>query len=59
MKFYISQSNVEAGEIVDFSSVLKEAGVIDFSSGPGAGKHAAAIVHRDNGTFDVTYHDDY
>ncbi|KAL7952397.1 hypothetical protein V8C34DRAFT_323328 [Trichoderma compactum] len=59
MKFYVSQSHIEAGEVIAFTSVSKKAGVIDFSSGPGAGKDTAAVVHKDNGTFDVMYYDNY
>ncbi|KAL7916682.1 hypothetical protein GGI35DRAFT_473948 [Trichoderma velutinum] len=56
MKFHVSQMNIKAGEIIDFLSVSKTAGVIDFSSGPGAGKDTATVIHKDNGTFDIVYY---
>lgn len=59
MKFHVYQSNIETGEIIDLHSVSKKAGTIDFSSGLGAGKDAATIVHRSNGTFDIMYHESY
>ncbi|KAL7803892.1 hypothetical protein V8C43DRAFT_300033 [Trichoderma afarasin] len=58
-KFHVCQSDVQTGEIVDLPSVSKKAGVIDFSSGPGAGKDAATVVHRNNGYFEVMYHESY
>ncbi|KAF3065671.1 hypothetical protein CFAM422_009543 [Trichoderma lentiforme] len=59
MKFHVSQSDVETGEIIDLPSVSKKAGAIDFSSGLGAGKDAATVVHKSNGTFDIIYHENY
>ncbi|PNP58343.1 hypothetical protein THARTR1_01858 [Trichoderma harzianum] len=57
MRFHVSQSDAETGEIIDLPSISKKAGVIDFSSGPGAGKDAATVVHQNNGTFDIKYYD--
>lgn len=57
MKFYVIASDIEMGEIIDFPSVSKKGGVIDFSSGPGAGKDTPAVVHKNNGTFHIMYHE--
>ncbi|KAL5089036.1 hypothetical protein Trisim1_005893 [Trichoderma cf. simile WF8] len=59
MKFHVCQSDIETGEIVDLPSVSKKAGVIDFSSGPGAGKDTVTVVHTNNGTFDIMYHESH
>lgn len=57
MKFHVCQSDIETGEIVDLPSVSKKAGVIDFCSGPGAGKDMATVIHTANGAFDIMYHE--
>jgi hypothetical protein len=43
VKFYVSKSDFVQGTIVDFQSVSKVAGLIDFSSGPGLGMYVNSI----------------
>ncbi|KAE8132759.1 hypothetical protein BDV38DRAFT_274872 [Aspergillus pseudotamarii] len=59
MKFYILESIFEAGVIVDYQSVTREAAVIDFTLGKGAGKFYAVVTQDDTGKFTVQYFDNY
>ncbi|KAB8277212.1 hypothetical protein BDV30DRAFT_235013 [Aspergillus minisclerotigenes] len=59
MKYYILESIYETGVIVDYQSVTREAGVIDFTSGKGAGRFYAVVTHDDTGKFTVQYFDNY
>ncbi|KAE8379067.1 hypothetical protein BDV26DRAFT_291651 [Aspergillus bertholletiae] len=59
MKFYILESIFEAGVIVDYQSVTREAALIDFTSGQGAGKFYAVVTQDDTGRFTVHYFDNY
>ncbi|KAH0531280.1 hypothetical protein TsFJ059_000134 [Trichoderma semiorbis] len=59
MRFHVCQSDIETGEIINLPSISKKAGVIDFSSGPGARKDTVIVVHKNNGTFDIMYHESY
>jgi len=55
VKFYVAKANYIQGTVVDFQSVSKLAGVIDFSSGAGLGMFAAIITHNPNGSFSTVY----
>ncbi|KAL7784536.1 hypothetical protein V8C37DRAFT_357296 [Trichoderma ceciliae] len=59
MKFFISESQQVAGEIVDYSSVSRDGATIDFSSGEGQGKFYARVVQGNDGRFTVTYYENY
>ncbi|KAJ5413770.1 hypothetical protein N7509_000397 [Penicillium cosmopolitanum] len=56
MKFYISRAEYPASFIVDFTSISRNAGVVDFSSGEGQNKHFAIVRYTKNGDFKVDYH---
>ena len=55
LKFFITETQQVAGEIVDYSAVSSRGATIDFSSGEGLGKYHASVVHAADGTFTVTY----
>ncbi|KAI5460509.1 hypothetical protein BGZ63DRAFT_404980 [Mariannaea sp. PMI_226] len=57
MKFYIMESQQVPGEIVDYHSVAREGGVIDFTSGEGQGKFFARVIQGNDGRFKVEYMD--
>ncbi|KIN03349.1 hypothetical protein OIDMADRAFT_51318 [Oidiodendron maius Zn] len=57
MKFFVSESQQVAGEIVDYSAVARDGATIDFSSGQGLGKFYARVVQNTDGRFTVTYYD--
>jgi hypothetical protein len=59
MKFFVAESQHVAGEIVEYGSVTRDGGTIDFSSGPGQGKFFARAVQGSNGRFEVTYYDNF
>ncbi|EHK18285.1 uncharacterized protein TRIVIDRAFT_77102 [Trichoderma virens Gv29-8] len=59
MKFFISESQQVAGEIVDYGSIARDGATIDFSSGEGQGKFYARVVQNTDGRFTVTYYDNY
>jgi hypothetical protein len=59
MKFFISESQQVAGEIVDFNAVARDGATIDFSSGEGLGKFYARVVQSTGGRFTVTYYDNF
>ncbi|KAJ6001002.1 hypothetical protein N7481_001411 [Penicillium waksmanii] len=56
MKFYISRTEYPASFIVDFTSISRNAGVVDFESGEGRNKHFAIVRYTKNGDFQVDYH---
>lgn len=59
MKFFVTESQQVAGEIVDYSAVSRDGATIDFSSGEGLGKSYARVVQSTDGRFAVTYYDNY
>ncbi|KAE8379327.1 hypothetical protein BDV26DRAFT_291352 [Aspergillus bertholletiae] len=59
MKFFVTESQQVAGEIVDYGAVLRDGATIDFSSGEGLGKFYARVVQGTNGGFTVTYYDSF
>lgn len=59
MKFFVSESQQVAGEIVDSNAVARDCATIDFSSGPGLGKFYARVVQSTDGRFTVTYFDNF
>ena len=59
MKFFVSESQQVAGEIVDYSAIARYGATIDFSSGEGLGKFYARVVQSIDGRFTVTYYDSF
>ncbi|KAF5855991.1 hypothetical protein ETB97_008110 [Aspergillus alliaceus] len=59
MKFFVSESQQVAGEIVDYSAVSRSGATIDFSSGEGLGKSYARVVQGTDGKFTVEYYDHF
>ncbi|KAL6875858.1 hypothetical protein HDV57DRAFT_510669 [Trichoderma longibrachiatum] len=59
MKFFITESQQVAGEVVDYQSVTREGATIDFSEGEGKGKVYARVVQGSDGRFDVKYYDNF
>ncbi|KAJ5904663.1 uncharacterized protein N7473_001579 [Penicillium subrubescens] len=57
MKFYISRAKYPASFIVDFASLSRHAGVVDFSSGEGQIGHFAIVRFTHIGNFQVDYHE--
>ena len=59
MKFFVSEGQQVAGEIVDYSAIARDGATIDFSSGEGLGKFYARVVQSTDGRFTVTYYDSF
>ncbi|KAJ4148072.1 hypothetical protein LMH87_002560 [Akanthomyces muscarius] len=59
MKFFVTESQQIAGEIVDYSSVARDGATVDFTGGPGQGKYYARVVQTSDGQFQVTYYDNF
>ena len=59
MKFFVSESQQVAGEIVDYSAVTREGATIDFSGGEGQGKFYAVVTQGTDRRFTVKYYDDF
>lgn len=59
IKFFIAESQLVAGEIVDYTAIARDGAEIDFSSGAGLGKFYARVVQGTDGVFTVTYYDDF
>jgi hypothetical protein len=57
MKFYISRAKYPASFIVDFASLSRHAGVVDFSSGEGQIRHFAIVRFTQIGNFQVDYNE--
>ncbi|KAK5988485.1 hypothetical protein PT974_09968 [Cladobotryum mycophilum] len=59
MKFFVSESQAIAGEIVDYSRIVRDGATIDFSSGDGLGKFYAVVTQGTDGKFEVKYYDNF
>lgn len=55
MRFYVSERQGTAGEVVDYYDVGIEGTKIDFTRGPGRDKHHVHIVQEDDGWFNLSY----
>lgn len=55
MKYYVSQSDSQQGQILDWQNWSTQPGVIDFSGQPTA-TFGAEVIHNPNGGWDITYH---
>ncbi|KAL7942067.1 hypothetical protein V8C42DRAFT_333498 [Trichoderma barbatum] len=59
MKFFVSESQQIAGEIVDYNSIVRDGATIDFSDGEGQGKFYARVIQGTDGRFAVSYYDNF
>jgi len=55
VKFYVAAYNAVQGTTIDYQSVSKNAGIIDFSSGAGRGNFGAIVVQDEYGAFTTNY----
>jgi hypothetical protein len=57
VKFYVKKYDSKVGTIINYQSFSVEAGVIDFTEGPGQGHYTASVTHKPDGGWDVKYFD--